>query len=90
MWIVYEYENGVVYQGDNYEEAVKEYESYKEQTKDWVAQDNEFTSDENVILAKVEKHFYSQDTNKPVMEEDEKGNEYPTKDTYWEFKEDIY
>lgn len=88
MWMVHTYDEGLIGIFDTYEEALKEYKIQKEAVEDYVRGENEFSSDECVVLAKVEKHFYSYDTKKPVMIEDDEGNEQPTKDTYWDFKED--
>lgn len=90
MWMVYENEEGLVCVTDNYDEALTTYKRCKENQEDWVRGEGEFSTDETVILAKVERYLYSVDSGKIVMEEDEEGNESPTKDTYWEFKEDIY
>jgi hypothetical protein len=69
---------------------MKEYEKCKERQEEWLYQNGEFSGDERVILAEVKKHFYSDDTGKPVIKEDDSGNEVLTGDTYWEFKEDEF
>lgn len=88
MWLVWSYDDGIVITTESKEVAEREYEETKMWYKD--SFDGEFNADEHVILAKVEKDFYSKDTKKPVYEEDEKGNEIPTGDTYWDWQEDIY
>lgn len=88
MWLVHTHDEGLIGVFDSYEEALNEYKEQKESVRDYVRGENEFTSDELVILAKVERRFYSYDTKEPVMEEDDNGNEYPSKDTYWDFEED--
>lgn len=90
MWIVYTHDEGLDGIYDSYEEALRSYESHKEAIKDYVQSDGEFSTDELVVLAKVEKHLYSADTFNPVTKEDADGNEVATGDTYWEFKEDDY
>lgn len=90
MWMVYDNEEGLVCVIDNYAEALKKYERCKRVQEDYVRRENEFSCNERVILAKIEKDFYSYDTKKPVIVENEEGNKYPTKDTYWDFKEENY
>ncbi len=88
MWIVYSDIDGMSLMTDDKEKALKEYEELKRHYKD--SFDGEFSTDEQVVLAKVERNFYSADTGERVVEEDENGEEYLTKDTYWDWKEDIY
>ncbi len=91
MWLVYDNDEGVLLITDNYEEAIKEYEKQKERVIDYVRGEGEFSTDEQVILAKVENILYSYDTKQPVIECDDEGDEIESKkDTYWDFKEDIY
>ena len=90
MWLVYDNENGLVGIFDKKEEAEKEYQHSKKLMKDYVDIDGEFVRGERLVLAKVEKQMYSYDTKEPVIEEDEEGNEYETKDTYWNWKEESY
>jgi hypothetical protein len=87
MWIVYDWSDGLIGIFDNYEEAEKQYQGYKEHNQTYT--DGEFDGEEEVILAKIDKRFFARDTGKPVMKEDEEGNEVPTKDTWWEWKEDV-
>lgn len=90
MWMVFAYDEGLIGIFDTYEDALKEYKIQKESVEDYVRGENEILSDECVVLAKIEKHFYSFDTNQPVMVEDDEGNEQYTNDTYWDFKEDTF
>lgn len=90
MWMVYDNEEGLVGVFSEYENALAHYEKCKATAEDWVRGEGEFSSEETIILAKVEKHLYSFDTKSPVMEEDEEGSEHPTKDTYWSWKEENY
>lgn len=65
----------------------------KRQKKDleqYVREDGEFSGDEMIVIAQVEKRFYSDDTLKPVLKEDDNGNECDTGDAYWEFREVDY
>lgn len=87
MWMVWSHDEGLVITTDNREQAELEYEKSKQWYKN--SFDGEFYTDEHVILAKVEKQFYSADTGKPIIEEDENGEEIESTDTYWEWREDI-
>ena len=88
MWMVWSKEEGLIITTNDREKAEKEYEESKKWYKDTF--DDEFTTDEHVILAKVESQFYSEDTGETVYEEDEDGNKIPTKDTYWDWREKTY
>lgn len=90
MWMVWDDENGLIGIFEKYEKALTEYEKCKEFCKDYLYQNGEFSGDERVVLAKLEKQFHSFDTGKPTMKEDDKGNEKPTGDTYWDWKEIKY
>jgi hypothetical protein len=90
MWIVWDNEYGLMCMTVDRNEALREYERCKESARDYVDSNGEFDSNESVILAKVEKHFYSYDTGRLVIVEDEDGKETETKDTYWDWKEDAY
>lgn len=90
MWMVYDNEEGLVGVFSEYKNALKHYEKCKATAEDWVRGEGEFSSEETIILAKVEKYLYSYDTKEPVMKEDEEGIEHPTKDTYWGWKEENY
>ncbi|MDF2854254.1 MAG: hypothetical protein K0Q87_105 [Neobacillus sp.] len=87
MWMVWSHDNGLVLTTDNKQEAEKVYDEEKQWYKN--SFDDEFTTDEHVVLAKIEKQFYSEDTKQPVYEEAEDGEEIETGDTYWDWKEDI-
>jgi uncharacterized protein YbaR (Trm112 family) len=88
MWMVYDWSDGLVCIVDSYEEAEKQYQEYKKLSQTY--HDGEFDGAEEVIIAKIDKRFYARDTEKPVMLEDEEGNETPTGDTWWEWKEDKF
>lgn len=90
MWIVWDDQDGMMGIFDKYEESLAEYESCKANVRDCVQDDNEFSGDERVVLAKIEKQLYSYDTKNPVMVEGNDGKELPTADTYWDLKEDTY
>jgi hypothetical protein len=86
MWLVWSNDDGIIITTENKEEAIEEYEKAKQYYKD--SFDGEFYGDEHVILAKIEKQFYSYDTKEPVTEEDDEGNEIETGDTYWDWREE--
>jgi hypothetical protein len=88
MWLVYDWSDGLIGLFDTEEEALQTYEEYKDLNQS--AFDGEFEGGEEVIIAKVNKRFYASDTGNPVLKEDEEGNEYPTIDTWWEWKEDVH
>lgn len=90
MWIVWDYETGLIGTYESYDAALKDYKDAVSAVERCVREKGEFSTDEQVIIAKVEKHFYSFDTGEDVMKYDEKDNEIPTGDTYWDFKEDDY
>ena len=89
MWIVYDNEEGLLGIYDKYEEALSDYEKCKESQKDYVQGEGEFTTDERVILARVERQFYGYETNEKAVSYDENGDEYETEDNVWDWKEDI-
>ena len=82
MWMVYDWSEGLIGYYDTEEEAMKIYDEYKGSNE--LACDGEFYGDEDIVVAKVRKRFYSEDTGEPVEAEDDKG------DTYWAWKEDTY
>lgn len=90
MWIVYDNEEGLVGVYDNHDEALKEYTKCKNAQMDWVHEEGGFSTDETVILAKVEKHFYGYETDKKAIDYDENGEEFETDDNCWDWKEDTY
>ncbi|PHG31292.1 hypothetical protein COI60_22715 [Bacillus toyonensis] len=59
MWMVHDYEEGVVLIHDNYDKALEEYNKYVESAKDCVQNNGEFEGEERVILAKVERQTYA-------------------------------
>ncbi|ARW58437.1 hypothetical protein [Bacillus phage Tavor_SA] len=82
MWMVHDYEEGVVLITDNYEEALKEYEKYVESAKDWVQENGcEFDGEERVILAKLERQAYGSATGRTIS-----GSTYDE----WDWKEEKY
>lgn len=78
MYIVYDYDDGIVIQTDDHEAALKEYNRCVASWQTYF--DGEFNEDEKTILAVVIKDFYSA----PTEEKDENG------DNYWSFHEDTY
>ncbi|UED78093.1 hypothetical protein [Brevibacillus sp. DP1.3A] len=89
-WIVWDNEDGLIGTYESYDDALKDYENAKSAVERYVREEGEFSTDEEVIIAKIQKHFYSHDTEKAVMKYDEDDNEVPTGDTYWDFTEDDY
>ncbi|MFA4132551.1 MULTISPECIES: hypothetical protein [unclassified Brevibacillus] len=87
MCIVYSNDEGLDGIYTDYEEALKAYEGAKSDLERYVRENGEFSTDELVVIARIDKQFFSIDTFKPVMKEDEQGNEVDTGDTYWNFKE---
>jgi hypothetical protein len=90
MWIVYDWSDGFVGEYDNYEEALKVYKELCKLNKDYVSNDGEFDGSEQTILARIDKQMYSYDTKKPVIKENDNGEDVETKDTYWDWKEEIH
>jgi hypothetical protein len=88
MWIVYDWSDGLIGIFDNYEEAEKQYNEYKEDNT--YQFDGEFDGGEEVILAKIKKRFYANDTREPVKMSDDEGIKHLTGNTWWEWKEDIF
>lgn len=80
MWMVYDSEEGLVLTTDDYDEALKEYEFYKEGWKETIKSYGEFDETERVVLAEVKKDFYAAET---VHKNDE--GEY-----YWDWTENHY
>lgn len=68
MWLVYDSEEGVVVITDSYEEALTVYESYKEELRNFVDNEGEFTGEERVSLARIERDFYSYETQTKIPE----------------------
>lgn len=60
-WIVYEKEEDIIMSTTDYAEAVECYNKYKNSVRDWV---EIFTGEEDVVLAKVDKRFYSAPTGR--------------------------
>lgn len=90
MWIVYSNDQGMEGIYADYCDALDAYEKSKSDLERYVREDGEFSTDELVVIAKIEKQFYSFDTFKPVMQEKDDGSEQETGDSYWDFKEDDY
>lgn len=59
MWMVHDYEEGVVLITDDYEKALEEYNKYVESAKDCVQENGEFEGEETVILAKIDRQTYA-------------------------------
>ncbi len=78
LWMVYDSEENLVCIAD-YDTALKEYEKCKQEQENWVLENNEFTCEERVILAKVEKDFY------PTCI----GNDEESNQEIWDFVEDV-
>ena len=76
-WIVWDYDGGLQIITNNYDEALKVYESCKQNCINYVSKQREFDGDENIILAEIDKNFYSRFV---------KFNS--DKDEIWEFAED--
>lgn len=79
-FIVYDWEEQLVIQTDDYNEALNEYEKCKAAWEDYVRRDGEFSENEKVVLAVVLKDLYSG----PTEEQNENG------DNYWSFYEDSH
>lgn len=82
MWIVVTNEEGLIGVYENYSEAFKEYEEQREALDEYCLSWGEYDGEERVVLAKVERQYYSYDTKEPTKEDNET--------TYWDIKEDIY
>ena len=80
LWIVYDNEEGLVIQTDDYEKAVEEYEKQKAHQRQYAVDSGEFDENATVILAKVEKIMYPYDTG-TLAEASE------NQQTYWDWKE---
>lgn len=91
LWMVSDYQEGVVGIYEKEQEAVKVYEKTKKLLRQYFHDtNNEFDGDERIILSKIVKQLYSHDTGEPVTKEDQEGNEVETGKTYWDFKEETY
>ena len=86
--MVYDNEDGLIGIFDSYEKALHEYNLCKEVQKEYVQRNNEFTTDEIIVIAKVERQFYGYETNEKVVDYDENGEEFETVDNSWDWKED--
>ncbi|HDR5274824.1 TPA: hypothetical protein QCS28_002024 [Bacillus thuringiensis] len=82
MWMVHDYEEGVVLITDNHEKALKEYEKHVKSAKGCVQENGcEFDGEERVVLAKVERQTYGAPTGKTIP-----GSTWDE----WDWKEDKY
>ncbi len=81
MWIVWDDDEGLVCITDEYDEAVKEYNKCKVGLQQLVNEDGEFRGNEQCVLARIERNFYSHDTGEAVPGKDG--------DTYFEWKEEV-
>ncbi|MEK4049882.1 hypothetical protein [Bacillus sp. FSL K6-2839] len=91
LWMLYEYELGLIGVYEDEDEANLAYE----QTKDNLNEDtqingNDIHGDERVILAKVKKDYRSFVTEEFEMKENDNGIEEKTDTKLWGFKEDTY
>lgn len=77
-YIVHDNEDGLSIYTDNYSKALEEYEKCKKYCHDYVVDNAEFSGDERIILAKVEKVYFST----PIGEFNEDEEEL------WDFKEE--
>ncbi|AMQ66640.1 hypothetical protein BH753_gp158 [Bacillus phage Shbh1] len=90
-WIVWDNVDGLVVKTDDYQEALTEYNKCVKWAREVVDCNDGFEKNENIVLAKVEKHFFSYDTGNPVIDYDENGEEFEVLDsTYWSWKEISY
>ncbi|OAK70077.1 hypothetical protein [Lederbergia galactosidilytica] len=90
MWMVYDFEDGLVGIFEDKIKAVKEYKAYVESAKEYVDREGQFSLDERVILAKVERQIYGYETDEKATGYDENGEEFETGDNLWDWKEEIY
>ncbi|MGY6314165.1 hypothetical protein ACXC7F_27340 [Bacillus cereus] len=79
MWMVHDYEEGVVLITDDYGEALEEYNKLVESAKDCVQNNGEFDGEERVVLAKVERQIYAT----PI-------GQGTTAFEQWDWKEEVY
>ncbi len=90
MWIVYDSDRQETEVVDNYEKALAIYKEYIDDNYEYVAGEGEFTLNESVYIAKVEKHYYPYETDEKRVATDENGEEYETDELLWDWKEDEY
>lgn len=72
MWMVWDTENGLVGIHDDHKKAKEEYEDHKRM----ILEKESIDEDDQVILAKIEKHSLS--------------DEAVDDSNYWELKESVY
>ncbi|OIN67443.1 hypothetical protein BLD48_06020 [Exiguobacterium sp. KRL4] len=87
LWMVYDSEEGLIGIYEDLDVATKEYENRKVDQEFTVADGVGFEGDERVVLAAIKRDYRVIDTEEPVVEEDELGNEYESGGTYAAFKE---
>lgn len=80
QWVVFSHENGLIGIYDDYDKAVADYEEQKKEYEEYVDNSGEHDENEDIILAVIDRRFYSYDT-KTLIEQDEG-------QTFWDFKED--
>lgn len=85
--MVYDSEDGLVGIYDDYNEALIDYEKYKQIQKEYVQNAAEFTCDERVILAEIKKYLYPYETNNKAIGYDKDGNEIELDENIWDWKE---
>ncbi|MDU4051169.1 MAG: hypothetical protein E7H33_09655 [Clostridium perfringens] len=84
MWMVYTNEEGVVLITDDYDEAITTYNYEKQECENWARENLEFTAEEEVILSKIESHFFYRDMNKQELNKlkDEMGDQFDEEACY--------
>ncbi|WP_026593042.1 hypothetical protein [Bacillus sp. UNC437CL72CviS29] len=81
MWMVHDYEEGIVLITDDYNAAIKEYNKYVKSAKAYVQNDGEFDGEERVVLAKIDRQIYGQSTGRTMP-----GSTWDE----WDWKEEKY
>lgn len=90
MWMVWDWEDGLVGLFEDRIKAEEEYEAYVNSAKDYVEREGQFNLDERVILAKVKRQIFGYETNEKATSYDENGEEFEIDDNLWDWKEEIY
>ena len=90
MWLVWSFDEGLLCVTEDKNEAIRFYEDSKKGYIDGIEDEREIYGSEQVYLAKVENNFHTYDTGEVAYEENEEGEEVPTNDTYWKWKEEVY
>ena len=87
QYIVYDHVTGDVNITDTMEDAVKEYEYFKQENVNHVSNEGQFSGSEMIILAEIKKMNYSVETDSPVLVEKDDGEKEETDEFYWDWKE---